>query len=150
MKITVRFFAAARDRAGVSSLELELPAGARVKDLVTELVAKLPALGPLMPKLRIAVAEEFANPDDVISDKLPGFFGFLDDAYVTARIYEATVLSPEWDASPVGSYEKELPLWIEEIRRVIPEVSVRIDAMLGLVLEGARRNGRRGAALTER
>jgi molybdopterin synthase catalytic subunit len=68
MKITVRFFAAARDRAGVSSLELDLPAGARVKDLVTELVAKWPALGPLMPKLRIAVAEEFANPDDVIPD----------------------------------------------------------------------------------
>lgn len=66
--IVVRFFAAARDRAGVSSLELDLPSGSRVKDLVTELVAKLPALGPLMPKLRIAVAEEFANPDDVIPD----------------------------------------------------------------------------------
>lgn len=66
MRITVCFFAAARDRAGRSALELELPEGARVSDLVSALVAQLPALGPLMPRLRVAVAEEFAAPDDVI------------------------------------------------------------------------------------
>ena len=69
MRVTVRFFAAARERAKCNTLELELPAGVRVSELVTALVARLPELGPLMPKLRIAVAEEFAGPDDVIPER---------------------------------------------------------------------------------
>lgn len=68
MRVTVRFFAAARERAKVSTLELELPAGVRVSELSAALIAKIPELGPLMPKLRIAVAEEFAAPDDVIPE----------------------------------------------------------------------------------
>ena len=68
MRVTIRFFAAARERAKVSTLELELPAGVRVSELSAALIAKIPELGPLMPKLRIAVAEEFAGPDDVIPE----------------------------------------------------------------------------------
>lgn len=68
MKTTVRFFAAARERAGRSTLELELPAGATVADLVKALLHQVPALAPLLPKLRIAVAEEFAAPEEVIPE----------------------------------------------------------------------------------
>jgi len=68
MKVTIRFFAAARERAKCNTLELELPSGVRVCELTVALLAKLPELGPLMPKLRIAVAEEFAGPDDVIPE----------------------------------------------------------------------------------
>jgi molybdopterin synthase catalytic subunit len=68
MLVTVRFFAAARDRAQRASLELELPAGATVQALVDALLVQLPDLASLMPKLRIAVAEEFAEPHDVIPE----------------------------------------------------------------------------------
>ena len=68
MKVTVRFFAAARERSKLSTLELEIPTGTRVSELTQVLIARLPDLAPLMPKLRIAVAEEFANADDVIPE----------------------------------------------------------------------------------
>ncbi len=68
MQITVRFFAAAREVAKMSYLEIELPQGARVSDLIITLVQRLPDLQPLLPKLRIAVAEEFALPDAVIPE----------------------------------------------------------------------------------
>lgn len=68
MKVTVRFFAAARERARASTLELDLPEGAKVSALTSALIKAIPELGPLMPKLRIAVAEEFAGPDDVIPE----------------------------------------------------------------------------------
>lgn len=68
MKITIRFFAAARERAKRTTLELELPAGSKVSDLTATLIAKIPELAPLLPKLRIAVAEEFAGPDEVIPE----------------------------------------------------------------------------------
>lgn len=68
MKTTVRFFAAARERAKRTTLELELPAGSTVAHLTTALLAQIPELAPLLPKLRIAVAEEFAGPDDVIPE----------------------------------------------------------------------------------
>ncbi len=68
MKITVRFFAAARERARRTTLELELPTGSTVSDLTKALLEQLPELAPLLPKLRIAVAEEFAAPEDVIPE----------------------------------------------------------------------------------
>lgn len=68
MKVTVRFFAAARERAKRSTLELDLPKGSRVVELIDALLAVVPVLAPLIPKLRIAVAEEFAGPDDVIPE----------------------------------------------------------------------------------
>ena len=68
MKITIRFFAAARERAKRTTLELELPAGSRVSELTTALLQQIPELAPLLPKLRIAVAEEFAGPDEVIPE----------------------------------------------------------------------------------
>lgn len=66
MRVTVRFFAAARERAGRASLDLELREGATVRELLAALVAQLPALEALLPRVRVAVAEEFAAPDDVV------------------------------------------------------------------------------------
>lgn len=68
MKTTVRFFAAARERARRTTLELDLPTGATVADLTKALLREIPELAPLLPKLRIAVAEEFAQPDEVIPE----------------------------------------------------------------------------------
>lgn len=67
MQVTVRFFAAARERARRSTFTLELPAQARVRELCDELVKHLPELAVLMPQLRVAVDEEFVTLDATIS-----------------------------------------------------------------------------------
>jgi uncharacterized membrane protein YkvA (DUF1232 family) len=103
-------------------------------------------------RLHEFIAAYIYNPQDVVPDTAPGLFGYLDDAYLTARIYEATVLSPEWDphlsVSPSGLYEKELASWMEEARQVMPRETAKIDAMLSLVAEGVRRTGLRQDALS--
>lgn len=67
-RVSVRFFAAARERARVAEHRLELPAPATVEDVSKALVAAFPELGALMRHLRIAVDQEFAEPKDVVPD----------------------------------------------------------------------------------
>jgi molybdopterin converting factor subunit 1 len=64
--ITVRYFAAARERAGVATEQLELPAGAPLRQLVDELVRRHPTLAPLLPHLRFAVDQELVGPDATV------------------------------------------------------------------------------------
>jgi molybdopterin converting factor subunit 1 len=59
--ITVLYFAAARERAGTQREELEVPEGARVRDVLKLLVERHPGLGPLLPHLRAAVNQEFVD-----------------------------------------------------------------------------------------
>jgi molybdopterin synthase catalytic subunit len=66
--VTVRFFAAAADRAGRRTLDLELPAPATVRTVLDALVRQLPPLEALLPHLRVAVDQEFAAPEAPVSD----------------------------------------------------------------------------------
>ena len=59
--VTVLFFAAARERAGLSRLALPVGEGLRVRDVLAQLAAQLPALGPLLPHLRVALDREFVD-----------------------------------------------------------------------------------------
>jgi molybdopterin synthase catalytic subunit len=68
VRLTVHFFAAARDRAGRRTQALELPAPATVQDVLDALVAELPQLASLLPHLRVAVDEEFAVPEAPVVD----------------------------------------------------------------------------------
>jgi molybdenum cofactor cytidylyltransferase len=62
--VQVRFFAAARERAGCSEIDLELPGAAqRVSDLRAEIARRLPGLAPLMKTVMIAVNEEYADDE---------------------------------------------------------------------------------------
>lgn len=58
MTLTVLFFAQARDRAGRSEYELELPDGSRVGEALAKLLATFPALEPLAPHLAVAMNGE--------------------------------------------------------------------------------------------
>ena len=69
MRIEVRLFAVARQRAGRPTMALELPEPATVALLKRALAEVGPALAPLVPSLRIAVNSEYAADDGVI---LPG------------------------------------------------------------------------------
>ena len=61
MHVRVRLFAVAKERAGNSELELELPGSPTVADLRTALRDRFPELGPLWSSAMIAVDEEYAG-----------------------------------------------------------------------------------------
>ncbi len=64
--VQVRLFALAKERAGHSQIDLELPPGARVIDVRAALREQFPALVPLLPNVLIAVDEEYAADDRLI------------------------------------------------------------------------------------
>jgi molybdopterin converting factor subunit 1 len=66
MPLAVRtlFFAAYRDLAGSSSLDLELPEGATVGDLVASLRARGGPLAELPPRPAVALNRSYARLED--------------------------------------------------------------------------------------
>ncbi|MEK9145164.1 MAG: MoaD/ThiS family protein [Elusimicrobiota bacterium] len=66
MKVRVLFFAAARQWAGSSALELGLPEGALVQDALRS--AELACLAPRLSSIRLAVNERFAALDSPLHD----------------------------------------------------------------------------------
>ena len=67
MEVVVRLFARARDLAGADRVQLELPEGATVGELRRRLAQAYPALGKLVERSAIAVADEFAQDTDALS-----------------------------------------------------------------------------------
>ena len=68
MEITIRYFAAAREAAGVESEALELPDVADVaaaRELAAERHA---ALAPLLPRCALAVNRAYATPETPLRD----------------------------------------------------------------------------------
>ena len=63
MRLTVRLFAVARQRAGRAEVVLDLPEPATVVDLKRALAEDCPALASLLPNLRFAVDAEYALDD---------------------------------------------------------------------------------------
>jgi molybdopterin converting factor subunit 1 len=61
--VRVLLFARAKDLAGASAVELDLPAGATVRDLRRALAEARPALTSLLERSAIAVNDEFAGDD---------------------------------------------------------------------------------------
>ncbi len=68
MKITVRFFALLRDRAGTSQTELQLPDNARVRDAAEAIAAKFPSAAAMLPRVAFAVNEEYVPPETELRD----------------------------------------------------------------------------------
>lgn len=67
-QVQLRYFAAARERAGTAQEQLEVPAGTSVAALIELLKARHPQLAPLIPHLRVAVNQQFAAPGDLVPE----------------------------------------------------------------------------------
>jgi MoaE-MoaD fusion protein len=65
--ITVLYFAAARERAGLAREEFST-APSTVGALLEEVCARHPTLQPLLPHLRVAVNQEFTSPEQPVPD----------------------------------------------------------------------------------
>lgn len=68
MRVTVLYFAAARERAASRSDSLELPEGATAGDALRAACAAHPQLSTLADKLRLAVDQQFAGPETRLRD----------------------------------------------------------------------------------
>lgn len=62
MKVKVRLFALYRERAGRNQIEVTIPEGATVADLVAEVRRQLPQLAPPQVAIVAAVDTEYADP----------------------------------------------------------------------------------------
>jgi molybdopterin converting factor subunit 1 len=60
MKVRVKLFAAARQRIGQNSLEVELPEKPTVRQLRSSLVEHFPALADIVSHSRLAIENEYA------------------------------------------------------------------------------------------
>lgn len=68
MAVSVLYFAAARERAGLAEERLAAPAPGTVRALLAELSARHPSLVPLLPHLRVAVNQAFVGLDEVVPE----------------------------------------------------------------------------------
>jgi MoaE-MoaD fusion protein len=67
--VSVLYFAAARERAGLAEERFStLPAQGTVRALLAELSARHPSLVPLLPHLRVAVNQAFVGLDEAVPD----------------------------------------------------------------------------------
>ncbi len=105
MKIRLLAFASAGDALGTGEMELELPAGSRLADLRQRLDRDHPALGPLWPRLAVAVDGRIAPPDTPLSEGaevalLPPVSGGCDEAD-PAELVDGPI-DAEWVAASVS------------------------------------------------
>jgi len=68
MQVTVRFFATLRDRAGVDSATLALPAPATIQALLDQLANQFTAIAPALASALIAVNQTYAFPEEFLHD----------------------------------------------------------------------------------
>ena len=67
-RVKVLFFASYRERTGLRELTLDLPEGARVRDLVNRLREDFPQVGELWDHALIAVDHKYAALEDVLQE----------------------------------------------------------------------------------
>lgn len=89
VKVRVRLFAILRERAGTDSLDIVLEDGARVKDVLSEIELRFPALSALLPGCAVALNGSLADLNEKISNEdevaiLPPVSG---GAYLNVTLY---------------------------------------------------------------
>jgi molybdopterin converting factor subunit 1 len=68
MQITVKLFALMREKAGMDTILLELPAGAAVTQALATLVYQYPTLEPYMANTRFALHMDFVDPETTLAE----------------------------------------------------------------------------------
>jgi sulfur-carrier protein len=66
MNVPVQFYAQLRDLTGISEIEVELPAGATVNELLEKIYQRTPALRAQDKSILVGAGVEFVNRDYVI------------------------------------------------------------------------------------
>ncbi len=84
------------------------------------------------------------NPNDFLPEKTEGLFGYLDDAYLVASVFQRTVdqlqLHPESLTPRAAALCELVPLWLQRTPQVLPAMTAKIDAVLGRLESASRMN----------
>ncbi len=67
-QVKTLFFATLRDRAGVKSIEMQVPPQANIADFKALLVEKFPALDTLMKHTLVSINQEYAFDETIIPE----------------------------------------------------------------------------------
>ncbi len=67
MPVEVRYFAAAREGAGLTGERLDVPVGLTAGGLLALLAGRHPGLAPVLPGLRVAVNERFVPAEAALA-----------------------------------------------------------------------------------
>ena len=80
------------------------------------------------------------NPENLLPARTLGLFGYMDEAYLLARVYDLTMREPDWSGQKHHVEDEELarnvPEWLELARRLLPKETARIDKLLEDVSRG--------------
>lgn len=68
MKVRIRWMAVLRDRMGVPESEVDLPEGARIRDLVQHLTVMYPEFEPYWRTIRFASEDAYFQADDPVPE----------------------------------------------------------------------------------
>ena len=68
IKVKVRFFAAPREAIGTGEMELEMPAGSTVEELITLLTEQYPTLRPFTRFVNVAVNRAYVGMQTELCD----------------------------------------------------------------------------------
>ena len=67
-QVKTLFFATLRDRAGVKSIEMQIPPQTNIADFKALLVEKYPALGTLMKHTLVSINHEYVFDETIIPE----------------------------------------------------------------------------------
>lgn len=94
-------------------------------------------LSPELRRLNQFLLVYFYHPVDFLADGVGGLFGYLDDAYFVARVYQRIRATSGRQARPSA---KELTLdlsaSLDVVKRVIPKEARRIDGLIEELIRG--------------
>ena len=68
MRIQIKFFAIYRDKAGISSTELDFPEGSNVKIVTKEILRLYPKISMKPEDLVVAVNQEYVKHDHLLQE----------------------------------------------------------------------------------
>lgn len=68
MRISVRFFAILRDRAGLPETSMDLPDGATVGDALDRINRQFPDMADQMKRIALAVNRAYVKSDEALRD----------------------------------------------------------------------------------
>lgn len=132
--IIIRRLAGPRDPAGyeqpLRALILAMPAmTGQIRAWLTESELASP-----IGRLHGFAMSYLYSPEDFLPESSMGFFGYLDDAYLIARVYHRTVLEADFFGNRRFAESEALPgdvhNWIKLARELIPAETAAIDRML--------------------
>ena len=159
MRLTLRLFAGLRDRAGASSLDVELPDGARVADLLGALDGT-PIGGLPERSFIVAVNREYAGPEVAIAPGdevalIPPVSGGSDSPVRVCRLSRAPI-DPAPLLAAVRDPRSGAVVLFEGMTREVPELfyeayeEMAVERMSAIAEEECRRHGLCAAAVEHR